>query len=127
MRKNDLIKLLQGLKGNPEIGVWNGYVEDFMVVGELIETNLVKKTFDFYQKGVTLQEKCKTGDLSYVMSDQGIQDLKGMYNTYIDWEMNEYVGQEDVDEKRYSKKRMVLIQPKVRGKSTFDRSGRISY
>lgn len=31
MRKNDLIELLNGIEGNPELGIWNGLVCD--VVG----------------------------------------------------------------------------------------------
>ncbi len=28
MRKNDLIALLENIKGNPEIVMWNGYVDE---------------------------------------------------------------------------------------------------
>ncbi|AXC39087.1 UNVERIFIED_ORG: hypothetical protein [Escherichia phage CMSTMSU] len=28
--KNDLIKMLQEIDGNPEIVIWNGYVDDYM-------------------------------------------------------------------------------------------------
>lgn len=35
MRKNQLIELLQQLKGNPEIVVWNGLVGDIMPIAEI--------------------------------------------------------------------------------------------
>jgi len=30
MKKNQLIEQLQKIKGNPEIKMWNGYVDDWM-------------------------------------------------------------------------------------------------
>lgn len=50
-----------------------------------------------------------------------------MRKTEIQWELNEYVSEEDIANKRYKKKSVVFIQPKKRGVSTFDRSGTIEY
>jgi hypothetical protein len=43
MRKNDLIKLLQEIDGNPEVSLWNGFVGDWMPISKEIEViELVK-------------------------------------------------------------------------------------
>jgi hypothetical protein len=43
------------------------------------------------------------------------------------WEMNPYVTLEDVEAKRYSLKKVLIHQAKVKGESTWDRMGSISY
>ena len=49
MRKNDLIKLLQTIEGNPEIVLWNGFVGDYQNISpKLVEGDLVKKTLEYY-------------------------------------------------------------------------------
>lgn len=57
MKKNDLIRLLQQTPGNPEIKLWNGYVSDFMNVGGLVESDLVKMTKEYFLETLRL-EKC---------------------------------------------------------------------
>ena len=43
MRKNQLIEMLQNIKGNPEIHMWNGFVEDYQPINkELVEVDLHK-------------------------------------------------------------------------------------
>ena len=74
MRKNDLIKQLQEIKGNPEV-----------------------------------------------------EELERRHKTEIQWELNEYVSEEDIAKKRYTKKSVVFLQAKKRGISTFDRAGSIQY
>lgn len=127
MRKNDLIKLLENIKGNPEVALWNGHVEDYMHIGNLVEVPLVKKSYDFYVEMVQIQDQVNRKDWDYKLSDNKLGELKNSYKRYVDWQMDGYVTQEDIKEKRYTKKRLVLLEPKTRGKSSFDRSGSISY
>ena len=56
-----------------------------------------------------------------------LKKLKNMRKTEIQWELNEYIDEEDIANKRYKKKSVVFIQPKKRGVSTFDRIGSIEY
>lgn len=37
MRKNDLIKMLESIKGNPEIMFWNGIVGDVVPISSKME------------------------------------------------------------------------------------------
>ena len=52
MRKNQLIELLQGIKGNPEVMVWNGLVDDYMPLGSVDTNTLYKQSVDFIYKSL---------------------------------------------------------------------------
>lgn len=46
MKKNKLIQILQNMKGNPDIKVWNGYAGDWQDF-DLVEQELVKESEEF--------------------------------------------------------------------------------
>lgn len=127
MKKNDLIKLLQDIDGNPEVVLWNGYVGDYMHVKGLAESDLVKQTFNHYAQMIEFEGKRDKNDFNYVLPTSEIEELKKDYRKYINWETNEYATLEDIRDKRYSKKRVVYIEAKLRGKSSYDRAGEMSY
>jgi len=79
MKKNDLIKLLNGLKGNPEVLLWNGYVGDYMHIRCLSEGDLVKKTFSYYSKMIEFEQKKDNNNLSDVLTPDEIEELKKDY------------------------------------------------
>lgn len=126
MRKNDLIKLLQNIDGNPEVMLWNGYVSDFMKVGGVSESDLVKMTFEHYAEMCRLEDCRDRQDWNYQHTPEDIADLRQHYKKH-DWEVNPYVYKEDIATKRYKKKRIVYIDAKLRGKSMHDRLGSVSY
>lgn len=117
MKKNDLIKLLEGIKGNPEVVLWNGYVEDFMHVGELSEDFLTKYSKRFYSQLI----KTKDPQCSEEVIEKLYRGLKYEYNSYI--------AEENCkgNDPMYKKRRAVFITAKSRGINTFDRIGGISY
>lgn len=127
MKKNDLIELLNNIRGNPDIMLWNGLVEDFMDIGELSETYLVKQTFDHYVAIVELEEKCTRNDLDFHYSEEAVKDLRSSYRKYVRWESNSYVTEEDVSSKRYNKKLIIAIDAKRKGCTYVDRLGSIDY
>jgi len=43
MRKNDLIKILENVKGNPEIMLWNGHIHDVMPISKELDTCYLSK------------------------------------------------------------------------------------
>ena len=51
MKKNQLIEQLQKIKGNPEIKMWNGYVDDWMDI-KLCEQEFVKESEDFLKESI---------------------------------------------------------------------------
>ena len=127
MRKNDLIKLLSEIKGNPEVVLWNGFVEDWMPLGQLLESNLVKIDKNYFLETRRLEECIEFGNWDHQLSEQSIKDCEKSYNKYHNWEHNQFVTEEDIKQKRYRSKRVVYIEPKKRGIKTFDRLGDIEY
>lgn len=127
MRKNDLIKQLQEIKGNPEVVLWNGYVGDYMHIDNIIPSDLVKITKEYWIRSVLNEECIDRKDWNYQLPEQEVKELERRHRTEIQWELNEYVSEEDIVNKQYKKKSVVFIQPKKRGVSTFDRAGTIEY
>lgn len=126
MRKNDLIKLLQGIEGNPEIVLWNGLVGDWMGIKGLSESYLTKITKEHYIFGCEAEEKISKKDFDHKLSPEAYEELVKRYSKFP-WEVNEYVTAEDITEKRYKIKRVVYIDAKLRGETSYDRLGSISY
>ena len=114
MRKNDLIKKLLAMPGNPEILMYNGFVDDWHHI-ELAETTLKR-----------LKPSVRAG---IIMNQKGCDMAKAM--SYIKkkpskWELDSYGFMSERPDLR-DEKRVVLIQGKRRGIRTFDRSGSIEY
>ena len=135
MRKNELIAQLSKMKGNPEIIVYNGFVDDYHHIdslslqelyddNEIIETEVIvstterKFTDENDVEGIEWTDKIKTireknwSLLFLLRNSLGLPKEK--FNKYID--------------KYYPKrKNAVLIFPKARNKSMADRLGRMEY
>lgn len=129
MKKNDLIELLNNIEGNPEIKLWNGYVGDFMDIDKVVPSDLVKITFNFYVEMCRLERCMDTGEdrKTFVFSHDEMVELRKCYKKHYDWEFNEYVTDEDIAKKKYSKKSIMILNAKTRGKKTFDRIGVLEY
>ena len=96
---------------------------------ELAERSLVKMTFLRYIETIWMERLRDNPEFGwdYKFSDEEIAQFKKSYKQYIKWELNEYVSDEDIREKHYSEKRIILINSKTRGEKTFDRWGEMSY
>jgi len=127
MRKDQLIKLLQEIEGNPEVVIWNGHVGDYMHIDKPVQSDLVKMTKDYWIESVRLEECVDRGDFTYQLPEHEVKELERRHRNEIPWECGEYVTEEDVDRNRYKRKRVVFIQVKKRGVKTFDRVGVIEY
>lgn len=127
MRKNDLIKMLQNIKGNPEVLLWNGMVGDWMHIDKPVESDLVRIDKDYFLETCRLAECKELGDWDHQLSPEEIKDCEKSYKNCHGWEDNAFVTEEDIKEKRYRKKRVLYLQAKKRGVSTFDRLGNIEY
>lgn len=128
MKKNDLIKLLQDLPGNPDVVLWNGLVEDYMHINPvLVKGDLVKQTLTDYLEKCRLEECVDRQDWEFQFSPQEREELVRMYKRVCKWECNQYVTLDDIKEKRYRAKRVVYINAKLRGETMHDRLGAVSY
>lgn len=128
MKKDKLIELLSSIEGNPEIVMWNGFVGDYMHISpKFVEDKLVKKTLAGYLEDCWLSECRDRNDWNYKLTDDLRGQLTSQYRKYNKWEQNQYITKEDINSNRYTAKRVVYIQPKLRGETCFDRNGNLSY
>jgi hypothetical protein len=129
MKKNKLIELLQNIKGNPEIKLWNSMVGDWMDI-RIVESELVKESEEFFRWQLEAQwtQDNKVWDIPAEVQRQLDEKVQHLCKKR-EWDFaNPYVSLED--EKRwYDKKRkkILLIDGKKRGKIYYDRIGKISY
>lgn len=124
MRKNDLIQLLQGMPGNPEVVLWNGFVEDVQPIHKhVVPVKLHKLSFEGYKERINIDRQVRE-------AGEPLDDatLCGMYKQHGvgDWELLRYYPP-SVGDKWYKTKTVLVLEPKLTGKSTFDRNGRIDY
>jgi hypothetical protein len=128
MKKSKLISLLQELDGDPDIILWNGLVCDWVDISPtLIEGNLIKETFDHYCQMIQFERQRDNNNWDYQLTQSEIDKLRNDYKKYINWEDNEFVCIDDIKQKRYKSKRVVYIDAKIKGKSNYDRLGKINY
>jgi hypothetical protein len=126
MRKNKLIQLLQDIEGNPDILLWNGMVGDWMDIQKPIHQFLYKMTLEHYLDTCKYESKRVLKDPNYQLPEEEIARLTKCYKTYS-WEDNEWITQEDINNKKYKCKKVVYLQHKPRGIKSWDRFGDISY
>jgi hypothetical protein len=128
MKKSKLIEMLNAIPGNPDIKLWNGMVGDWMEIDpKLIEQVLVKQTLEHWLEMCRYQDRRDKKDPDYQMPPEEIAELTKRYSKLHQWEMNPFVTLEDVENKRYRAKNVLIMQAKSRGVKTFDRMGDISY
>ncbi len=131
MKKSKLIELLQKIEGNPEIYLWNGFVDDWMDISpDFIESELVKECVQFKLDCLKL-EWCRDNN-TFDIPDEVVVTLNESAIRLAakeNWDFpNRYVGASEFS-KWYgkSKKRIVLIDAKRKGVTYSDRIGDMSY
>lgn len=128
MRKNTLIKLLTSIKGNPDIVLWNGLVGDYQDIdSELIEGSLVKQTLKEYIESYRAEQCVAHKDWEFKFSPDRLIKLEQQYKTACHWEHNPFIDSTDIETKRYKSKKVMYIQPKIKGETYIDRVGKITY
>lgn len=122
MRKDKLIELLQTIEGNPHVYLWNGYVGDYQDIENHIRLmSLVKQTPE--EASLRLKYELMRDGVSN--ADKELEDFKKDFNP--EWEINPYVQEEHIKEGRYKTKKVYLLSPLLRGRSSIDRVGEIEY
>lgn len=128
MKKNDVIAMLQKIEGNPDIVLWNGYVRDYQHVDNTpVKGVLVKQTLSHYLEMCRLQACQDRNDPTYQHSDDDLVYLKQLYKKVCKWEENQWITEQDIKNKRYSKKTVFYLQAKPRNETCYDRLGTVSY
>lgn len=127
MKKNDLIKKLQAIEGNPEIVLWNGMVGDWMPIGKLTECYQTRMTRTYWINAIEMEMKIDARNFDVKMTEDEKQRLIAKYPKSVSWECNEGITEEDIKAGRHQCRRVVFIDAKPRGIKTFDRLGGLEY
>ena len=113
MKKDKLIELLQSIKGNPEIVIWNGFVCDYQPISNKITEMFLYKETKQSQLKMINYERLRDG-----LEPITINDFKDKSN----YELRYYV------KSSYCKKKKVaILETKRRRITTYDRNGKINY
>lgn len=120
MRKNDLIKLLQDIEGNPEIMLWNGFVSDFVPIGNVGTHSLVKLSKEHWLRVLDREVKGRENKFTQ-------QELDKLYAKNMSYEVNDFVTAEEIRNGIYKQKKIAFIDAKVIGKTSFGWCSSLSY
>ena len=105
MKKSALIKLLQGIKGDPEIKLWNGFVDDWVDISPKVEqVNLVRLSQQYWIECIRREQCIDLNDASYQLPAEQVENLMKNYGTICKWELDQFFSRKDVDENRYQVK-----------------------
>lgn len=130
MKKDKLIELLQTIEGNPDIYIWNGYVEDYMDISKdfdeiqtgveslsFITHNLKSEVVEFLKRDLTPEE------------DKNIEIKANELKKSRKREIVSHFLEEDQFKVWYgnSVKTAYLLSPKLRGLSSYGRDGNLKY
>ena len=124
MRKNELIKLLQGIEGNPEVRLWNPYAGDYNpILGVQVDT-LYKESVSFIFEWLKAEiyQREKRWELTTNEVEQLESKAKQIHKNREYTLPNEYVTEEEKD--RWYQKRtksIIVLSPKKVGKTSYGR------
>jgi len=108
--------------------LWNGLVQDCThISNNVIPFDLVKMNKNYFVKTCEWEEQINRKDWDYMLSNDQIKECLLSYKNDHSWEVNDCVNEQDILEKRYNRKTVVLLQPKIKGKTHYDRLGKIEY
>jgi len=122
MKKNELIELLNSIEGNPEVMLWNPYVDDFNPVQKVETDTLYKESVEHLFNWLKL-ELCQSKN-SFDLTDEELFGLKEQAKTLHktkEYQLpNEYVLEEE-KERWYQKrtKKIITLVPKMVGKTSY--------
>lgn len=102
MKKTQLIKILESIDGDPDVVIWNGFVNDWMDIKSVEEIELHRMSDEKRLYFINLQRK------EWNQSPISLEDLK----SFDEYELEK----EDFDDES---KKSILIQSEIRAKTSF--------
>lgn len=127
MKKSKLLELLAHIPDNGDVYLWNGFVGDWVDIGEVVESTLVKMTQESMRELCRMEECVKAKDWALQHSEEELAEIDKAYKQNYKWEFNQYVTVEDIKSGRYKQKKIFLIDAKKKGESSWDRLGSFEY
>lgn len=123
MRKNDLIKLLKQIPGNPEMAIWNGFVDDWQGIAKQLTTiELVKHSRTFLESVINSQNF--SDGLPPITAEELDARMKReewtLPNRFVEpQKMKEWYGSR--------RKKLLVLSCNLRHKTSHDRLGSMTY
>ena len=130
MRKNDLIKLLESFEGNPEVMLWNGFVEDYMPIQDLKQTKLFKKSEEQHLASLTYEYRYNKESLGPIPKEDmdTLRERAKKQAANNPYERpNSYLDPQHYSLWYDQTKKIIGIHPKTTGKKVTDRIGSMEY
>jgi hypothetical protein len=132
VKKDKLIALLQQIDGNPDIYLWNGFVDDWVdIEPSLVKTEFVKHSKSHVAGLIRFQymQQVGTFELTEQQEVEVSKIVENSYNKhYKAWDLpNRYVSDEQFKQWYDKKKVVYLINTKTKGVTYSDRIGDMSY
>jgi hypothetical protein len=132
VKKDKLIALLQEIDGNPDIYLWNGFVDDWVdIEPSFVKTEFVKHSKSHVAGLIRLQYMQQVGsfDLTEKQEAEVSAIVKNSYNKhYKTFDLpNRYVSDEQFKQWYDKKKVVYLMNTKTKGVTYSDRIGDMKY
>ena len=130
MRKNKLIDILNQIDGNPDILLYNGFVDDFMDFNIRTEPCvLVKHTREFFYNNLCHTFQTRNSRLPSEAENQVLLNKAENLSKKEEWEFpNEFVTQDEVGRWYGNRmKKVFMIEARLRNKKCYDRAGSLEY
>lgn len=137
MRKNDLIQILESIKGNPEIMLWSNLVGDVIPISsKMEEVELYKDSLEYKQRIYENEYilSLRNGELTELPDTTEFheklkslrQEAEAAYKKEK-YEYRLYMDEKLIKSGKLKKKKVVVIQPRIVGKTFWNRAGDIDY
>lgn len=130
MRKNKLIDILNQIEGNPDILLYNGFVDDFMDFNIATKPSvLVKHSLEFIHKRLCYTFQTRNSRLPSEAENQVLLNKAKNLSKKEEWEFpNEFVTQDEAGSWYGNRmKKVFMIEAKLRNKKCYGRAGSLEY
>ena len=129
--------MLESIKGNPEIMLWSSLVGDVVPISsKMEEVELYKDSLEYKQKVYENEYilSLKNGELTDLLDETEFheklkslrQEAEAAYKKEK-YEYRLYMNEKLIKSGTLKKKKVVVMQPRIVGKSSWDRFGEIKY
>lgn len=129
--------MLESIKGNPEIMLWSSLVGDVVPISsKMEEVELYKDSLEYKQKVYENEYilSLKNGELTDLPDETEFyeklkslrQEAEAAYKKEK-YEYRLYMNEKLIKSGTLKKKKVVVMQPRIVGKSSWDRFGEIKY
>lgn len=127
MRKTALISLLEAIEGDPDILLWNGAVQDWMDIKRLTPILLTRPSFKYVEQLNALQSETQIVSVADKKPEVTKPFTKEDYERVYTFKYDSSYQTNLIELGLVEAKEVMLIEAALRGVTTNDRAGSVSY